>query len=207
MISLFIDTCNKNITLGLLDDNKLLLSKSFINDNNLSEKLLPSIKELIKDAGFIVNDIKRIYVGIGPGSFTGIRIGVTVAKTLAWALKIDIIPISSLEIIASTTNEGNICSLIDARRGYVYASIYDSDLNNLLEDQYILLEDLKEHTSKYSSITYVGYEDIIDNISEPVINIEKVVNKHISDKPINPHKINPLYLKRTEAEEKHDRKD
>ena len=207
MISLFIDTCNKNITLGLLEENKLISSKSFINDNDLSEKLLPLIKELIEKQNYMVSDLNKIYVAIGPGSFTGIRIGVTVAKTLAWALKIDIIPISSLEVIASSVESGNACSIIDARRGYVYAGVYNNKLENKLEDQYILLEDLLKITSKLENITYYGYEDLKEDIINPNVDIEKIVNKHINDKPINPHLVNPIYLKKTEAEEKHDRKD
>ena len=118
MISLFLDTCNKNIVIGLLEDNKLIDKTVYINDNNLSEKLLPSIKELLDK-----NNLNRIYVSVGPGSFTGIRIGLTVAKVMAWSLKIDIIPISSLEAIASTDSDYNyICPMIDARRGYVFAS-------------------------------------------------------------------------------------
>lgn len=198
MISLFLDTCNKNIVIGLLEDNKLIDKTVYINDNNLSEKLLPSIKELLEKNNIRVNNLNRIYVSVGPGSFTGIRIGLTVAKVMSWSLKIDIIPISSLEAIASTDSDYNyICPMIDARRGYVYASLYDKELNNIIKDQYIKQEDFTNLLKDYK-YEIVSYES--DN--KPILNIEKIVAKHVNDKSINPHKLNPIYLKLTEAEEK-----
>lgn len=198
MISLFLDTCNKNIVIGLLEDNKLIDKTVYINDNNLSEKLLPSIKELLDKNNIKVNNLNRIYVSVGPGSFTGIRIGLTVAKVMSWSLKIDIIPISSLEAFASTDSDYNyICPMIDARRGYVYASLYDKELNNIIKDQYIKREDFTNLLKDYK-YEIVSYES--DN--KPIINIEKIVAKHVNDKSINPHKLNPIYLKLTEAEEK-----
>ena len=198
MISLFLDTCNKNIVIGLLEDNKLIDKTIYINDNNLSEKLLPSIKELLDKNNIKVNNLNRIYVSVGPGSFTGIRIGLTVAKVMSWSLKIDIIPISSLEAIASTDSDYNyICPMIDARRGYVYASLYDKELNNIIKDQYIKQEVFTNLLKDYK-YEIVSYES--DN--KPILNIEKIVAKHVNDKSINPHKLNPIYLKLTEAEEK-----
>ena len=142
MISLFLDTCNHNIIIGLLKDNKLVDSIVFVNDNNLSERLLPSIKDILDKNNIDKKELEKIYISIGPGSFTGIRIGVTVAKTIAWSLKIKIIPVSSLEVMASTSTEKYICPIIDARRGYVYAGLYDSNLNIVMEDKYIDLEKL-----------------------------------------------------------------
>ncbi len=202
MISLFLDTCNHKIIIGLLKDNKLVDSINFVNDNNLSEKLLPSIKTILDNNCIDKKDLDNIYVSIGPGSFTGIRIGVTVAKTIAWALKIKIIPISSLEVMASTSESDYICPIIDARRGFVYSGLYDNKLNNIIEDKYINLDELLNNLDK-DNIEFVSYDDIVDGI-EPNPNIEKIVNKHCDDKGINPHSVNPIYLKRTEAEEKND---
>lgn len=202
MISLFLDTCNHQIFIGLLKDNKLIDRFSFINDNNLSEKLLPSIKEILDHNSIDKKELNEIYVSIGPGSFTGIRIGVTVAKTMAWSLKIKIIPVSSLEVMASTSEKKYICPIIDARRGYVYAGLYDNKLNNIIEDKYINLDELLNDIDR-DNVEFISYDDIVDNI-EPNPNIEKVINKHCNDEGINPHSVNPIYLKRTEAEEKND---
>lgn len=206
MISLFLDTCNKNIIIGLVKNNELINKKIFVNDNNLSESLLPIIKETFSEVKIDIKELERIYIAVGPGSFTGIRIGVTVAKVMAWSLKIDIIEVSSLETIASSnTSKKYICPLIDARRGYVYAGLYDNELNNIIENKYVSLEQFNEDLKKYEDILYLSYENINNSI-EPDVDILKIINKHKNDKSINPHKINPIYLKRTEAEENLDRK-
>ena len=69
----------------------------------------------------------------GPGSFTGIRVGVSIDKVIAWGFNIPIIPVSSLELLATTNQEFKYSiPIIDARRGYVYAGVYDSENNNIL---------------------------------------------------------------------------
>lgn len=204
MISLFLDTCSQIIRIGILFDNKLIDYLEFQNDNKLSEKLLPAIKKIIDKNNYKVNDLNRIYISVGPGSFTGIRIGVTVAKVMAWSLNIDIIPISSLEIMASYDSEKKyVCSFIDARRGFVFAGVYDKDLNTYMEDRYISFDDLLEKINDIKEDTlFVSNDSNFISCIEPKIDVEKIVLKHFNDKSINPHKVNPIYLKLTEAEEK-----
>ena len=202
MISLFLDTCSQIIRLGVLSDGKLIDYTEFTNDNKLSEKLLPAIKDMLDKNKYRVNDLNRIYISVGPGSFTGIRIGVTVAKVIAWSL--NIIPISSLELMASyDTDKKYICSFMDARRGFVFAGIYDNELNVYIEDKYVLFDQLLEEMKDIKDVTlFVSNDDNYISCVEPKINVEKIVLKHINDKSVNPHNVNPIYLKLTEAEEK-----
>ena len=100
-----------------------------------------------------------------------------------------------------------ICPLVDARRGYVFGALYDNKLHSIIKDQYIKLDELLKDVSSYNDVLFVSYEPLTINIKEPNINIEKIVNKHITDNSVNPHSINPIYLKKTEAEEKHDQRD
>jgi len=204
MISLFLDTCSQIIRLGVLSDSKLIDYTEFTNDNKLSEKLLPAMKEMLEKNKYRVNDLNRIYISVGPGSFTGIRIGVTVAKVIAWSLNIDIIPISSLEVMASyDTDKKYICSFMDARRGFVFAGIYDNELNTYIEDKYILFDQLLEEIKDIKDNTlFVSNDDNYISCVESKINVERIVLKHINDKSVNPHNVNPIYLKLTEAEEK-----
>ena len=160
----------------------------------MSSSIMGVIDEAFQTSGIKPKDIDKIFAVNGPGSFTGIRVGLTVAKTMAWSLKIPVVPISSLELIASGTPSDNNIALIDARRGYVYAGGYDKELNNTFEDKHILLENIKEGT-------FISYDDI-ENAVKPNIDVLKVIHKHEKDKGINPHKLNPKYLKLTEAEEK-----
>ena len=204
MISLFLDTCSQIIKLGILFDNKLVDYIEFTNDNKLSEKLLPAIKEMLDKNNYKVNDLNRIYISVGPGSFTGIRIGVTVAKVIAWSLNIDIIPISSLEVMASfNTDKKYVCSFMDARRGFVFAGVYDNELNTYIEDKYVLFDNLLEEIKNIKDDTlFVSNDNNYISCVEPKTNVEKIILKHINDKSVNPHNVNPIYLKLTEAEEK-----
>lgn len=204
MISLFLDTCSLIIKIGLLKEKNLIDYVEFENDNKLSEKLLPVMKNMLDKNGYKVNDLNRIYISVGPGSFTGIRIGVTVAKVIAWSLNIDIIPISSLEVMASyDTDKKYVCSFIDARRGYVYAGIYNNDLSNYVSDKYIKFDTLENDIKNIKDdILFVSESNNFVSCNKPKIDILKIVNKHVNDLPTNPHKVNPIYLKLTEAEEK-----
>lgn len=196
MISLFLDTSSHNLIAGIYKDTEELVLNIEENDNNLSKRVLPFIDKTIKQAEISVKDINKIFVVNGPGSFTGIRIGVAAAKTMAWALKIDICPISELEVMASGKTTKTM-ALIDARRGYVYAGMYEH-LKNIMEDQYIELDILKK---KYKDVTYVSYDNI-EGAEMPKLNIKKIIKKHLKNKSVNPHSLNPCYLKKTEAEEK-----
>jgi len=200
MISLLIDTSTSNLTVSIINNQNILYKyqESILSD--MSSKILPIIDSGLNKLNFKLNDIDRIFVVNGPGSFTGIRVGVTVAKTIAWALKKDIIHLSSLELIATTpTAKKYIVSMIDARRGNVFAGIYDRELNCIKEDKLISLEELSDLNSDYE---YVSYDNInLDSVIKPNINILKIINKHINDEGVNPHNLNPNYLKLTEAEE------
>ena len=98
MISLFLDTSSKNLIVELLKDNEVLFSKNKETLNNHSEFLLPFINEGLNENNILPKQIDKIFVVVGPGSFTGTRIGVTVGKTLAYSIKKNIIPVSSLKM-------------------------------------------------------------------------------------------------------------
>lgn len=196
---LFIDTSSSYINIVIISDDKILFNHHEKVDKDMSNKIIPIIDNGFKSCPFELKDINKIIVVNGPGSFTGVRIGVTVAKTIAWSLKIDIISISSLEFLASTpTNKQYLVPMIDARRGNVFAGIYDKNLNNIFPDQLISYEQLSNKIDdNYEQISYD-----FDNFIKPNCDIIKVIHKHKNDKPINAHLLNPNYLKLTEAEEK-----
>lgn len=188
---LFIDTCSNCLIISTIINNKIDYFFIDKNNNDTSSKVMKVLKEAVAD----INTVDKIFVVNGPGSFTGIRVGVTIAKTIGFCLNIPIIKLSELELLATTNTDTKYnVSLIDARRGYVYAGIYDKDLNCYLQDQHILLNDIK----------YPNSYTIIDNYDN--IDLIKMIKKHEFDDPINPHDLKPNYLKRTEAEEKLDDK-
>lgn len=203
MIRLFVDTSSKFITIGLIDDNGIISIYNEKQEKDLSTMLVNKIDSMLRDSDLTVKNIEEIYVVNGPGSFTGIRIGLTFCKVLAWSLNIKIIPISSLEFIASTPFEGDyIVPMIDARRDNVFAGIYDKNLNVIENDNFISFNDIVKSSLKFNNVVYISYDnfDSID-IDEPRPSIIKCIKKHINDEYINPHTLNPNYLKLTEAEE------
>ncbi|MDO4962650.1 MAG: tRNA (adenosine(37)-N6)-threonylcarbamoyltransferase complex dimerization subunit type 1 TsaB [bacterium] len=201
MRSLFLNTTSSFVNIAILEDNNILYNYEDKIINDASSKIMPIIYEGFNKINFTINDIDNIFVVNGPGSFTGIRIGVTVGKTIAWALKKKIIPISSLEFLATTqTSKKYIVPLIDARRGNVFAGIYDNNLNVIKKDSLINLELLiKDLNSDYSFVSNDEFD--IENIIKPKVDILKIVGKHLTDLGVNPHNLNPNYLKLTEAEE------
>lgn len=201
MISLFIDTCTSNLIVSIIKDSEILKTYNKSIKTDLSVKLFPVMQDIFNESNLTPKDIDMIFVTNGPGSFTGIRIGVTVAKTFAWALKKTVIPISSLEFIATTSvKEDYIVPIIDARRDCVYAGIYNEHLDAIMSDRYISIDDLKKEIGN-KSIKFISYDEFesIDSM-KPRIDIIKIVEKYKRDKGINPHKLNPNYLKLTEAE-------
>lgn len=199
MISLFIDTSISYPTISIIKDSEVLFLFNEEIKSDMSSKILPIIDTGIKKSNISLNLIDKIFVVNGPGSFTGVRIGVTIAKTIAWSLKIPVIPISSLEYIATTnTSKKYLVSMIDARRGNVFAGIYDTNLNCIKEDLLINKDELlKNINNDYELVSYDRFEDVI----EPNTSVLKIINKHIDDKGVNPHNLKPNYLKLTEAEE------
>ena len=203
MISLFLDTSIKYITISISKDNKQLYFFHEKVFEDLSIKLLPMIDEALKTTSIEINDIDKIYIVNGPGSFTGIRIGLTFAKILAWSLNVEIVPISSLELIATTSTESDyIIPYIDARRGNCFISIYDKNLNVIENDQFVNFDNFIDKLDKNKSYEIVSYDDLECGKLFPNIDVMKIINKHNNDIGVNPHSLNPNYLKDTEAEEK-----
>ena len=195
---LFIDSATTNLVVAIINEGKI----AYIYDNNdghdTSSKMMPVLAEAFENTGLKPQDIDKIFVVTGPGSFTGIRVGLTVAKTMAYALNIPIVPISSLEVMASCSGG---TALINARRGYVFAGTYDEKLNVIYPDSYVLMSDKLDKP-------YISYDEFEFTVEKPKIDVLKVIKKHENDYPINPHTLKPNYLKMTEAEEnfnKHDR--
>lgn len=200
MTSLFLDTSTSFPTIALVKDNDVLFNYHEEIKNDMSSKILPIIEKGLKENNISIKSIDKIFVVNGPGSFTGVRIGVTIAKTIAWALNKDLIPISSIEYMATTnSNKKYLIPMIDARRDNVFSGIYDSNLNCIQNDSLISIEELLK--GKDSNYELLSYDNIKDTI-KPNPNILKIINKHINDKGINPHQLKPNYLKLTEAEEK-----
>ena len=201
---LYIDTSSSYLYSAILEDTKVLAEVKKEFGTSLSEEALPEIAKLFDTANLKPKEINKIIVVNGPGSFTGIRIGVTIAKTYAWALKLDIISISALEAMSISCNKKtNHIPIIDARRGYVFAGIYDENSNIIFSPKHILVEDLDKELEKLDNYTIISNDELDNykNIEKYNPDISKIVERVMDREPINPHAVNPEYLKLTEAEE------
>ena len=193
---LLIDTATSYLIVSIVIDDKLVYLYNEEEGHRMSERVMPVIAEAFDKAGIKPNNLDMILATTGPGSFTGIRVGLTVAKTMAWSLKIPVVPISTLEVMVSGYDDKKSVGLINARRGFVYAGIYDDKLNVILEDRYDSLDDISLDGN------LVSYDLFDFEVKKPKLDVLKIVSKHKDDIPVNPHLLNPKYLKRTEAEEK-----
>lgn len=200
MKTLLINTCTNRIIVAIADENTIFSFCNKFVENQMSNVIMEYVQKAFNEAKLEPNEIDKIIITVGPGSYTGIRIGVTIAKTFAWALKKEIVPISSLEMmISGYETDELLIPYINARRNCVFAGIYDSKLNLINSDKYINLDELKKSIEGKKYI-FVSDDDLVES-EAPKIDILKIVNKYKNDKGINPHSLNPVYLKNTEAEE------
>jgi tRNA threonylcarbamoyladenosine biosynthesis protein TsaB len=163
MTILAIDTSNYTLGIALLDDEKVIGEYVTNIKVNHSVRAMPAVQSLMKDCGILPSQLTKIVVAKGPGSYTGVRIGVTIAKTLAWSLNIPIVGVSSLEILAASIGRyfsGYVSPLFDARRGQIYTGLYqfqNGNLTNILKDQNILTTEWVERLRNLDqSILFVG---------------------------------------------------
>lgn len=202
MISLFLNTSSRYLNIAILKDNKVINEKNLELEKDLSALALFEIEKLFKETQLKPNDIDEIYCVDGPGSFTGLRVGITIAKVYAWSLNKKLYKVSSLYTMATSINNDYIIPLIDARRGYVFAGIYDKDYNQVLKDQYISLENLKNIVENLEGqYTYVTLDDFDFQTQKYIPNLNNTF-KYIKKEEADPYTFIPNYLKKTEAEEK-----
>ena len=201
---LYIDTSSSYLNTALVDDNNLLASINEEFGQSLSEVVVPKIVSMFQENNIEPKDIDKIIVVNGPGSFTGIRIGITIAKVYAWSLNIPITTIDSLGAMAISSNDKKVhIPMINARRGYVYGAIYDEDNRILLKPQHIKQIDLEKEYQKYPNREIISNDEleINEQIKSYTPDFLKIVNFYKDKENINPHAVNPEYLKLTEAEE------
>ena len=148
MIYLGIDTSNSPLAIALVKDGITLIEENTNLKINHSLTAMPAIEEMMAKAKISPADLTHIAAAEGPGSYTGVRIGLTIAKTLAWSLKIPLHTVSSLKVLASNGRyfDGLICPVMDARRGTAFTGLYEGEtLETVIPDQH---SDLKEFLEK-----------------------------------------------------------
>ena len=205
---LAISTSSKNASVSLLEDDKLIKELNNTNERTHSEKLMPLVDELLKSCNVLLSDINLIACDVGPGSFTGIRIGVATVKALSEVNKIPIASCSSLEALSYNVNDSEyICSILDARNNQVYSAIFDKN-HNLISDYFADdINNLSPIFQKYSNLVFVGdgakllnnsneFDNTIYSRNVGICGYKKYLNHEIID---SDH-LSVLYLRKSQAE-------
>lgn len=189
MYTLFISTYDKLITIALLKNSKQITVLEEVSKQNHSTLVMPMIDNILKSNSITTNDLNEIIVVNGPGSFTGVRIGVVIAKTLAYSLNIPIKTITSLEciLVSNKSDKNKLATITDTKGKYV--GYFNKDNEFLEEFKYLKSSEFEEY--KKDKEEYL----IIDN----KFDIESIYN-YLKDKnSINPHLVNPIYIKGIDA--------
>ena len=213
-----IDTSTKTTAIGLIEDGEVLCDYNLTGRVAHSESVTDMIHEIFKKFEFSLNDIDLIAVGIGPGSFTGLRIGITIAKVMAFALDKEVIGVSSL-VANSMSDDGLVSTIVDARRGNVYASIIknEDEPEVLFEDEILSFEKFKDELKKYHDITIAGLDGdkFIAEISNGKLSKDKAMKgsniaslgliDYKKNGPMDAFNLVPNYLKISQAEAQYEK--
>ena len=188
MVVLFIDTCNRMLAIGLAKDDKLIYKKEYDAFKKQSELLAKEIDICFKETNTKANEVNKVVVTNGPGSYTGIRIGLTFAKVFATSLKIELVLISSLFALAGKRE--NVISLIDAKGKRAYYGIYNKG-EVVKQDCVDYLTNININGYELVGDTYLfNKEEKCNSIVENMFDIYKYINKEE-----NPALAKAIYLK------------
>jgi tRNA threonylcarbamoyladenosine biosynthesis protein TsaB len=186
---LVIDTATNLLVVGLKNDDKNII-RTRLGKNDNAAYLVNEIEVLLNEENIKLENLDKIIVGIGPGSYTGNRVAVVVAKTLAYSKNIKLEKISSLLLLSSGYE--NITAAIDARRGFYFANNHTFG-KSISGDNYISLDKLKENK-----------DYIILNEDTIKVDLDIIINNSEEVKDV--FLLEPNYLRKTEAENEYDQK-
>ena len=226
---LAIDSSSTAASVAVMEDDKLLVELVVNYQRTHSEKLIPMIEETLKHCGLKAKDVDVFAASIGPGSFTGLRIGVTTLKVMAQALNKPVVGISTLEALAFNLPycDGILCPIIDAQREMVYSCLYEwrgDQLEALQEPVVIsineLLEELKVQGKR---VVFLG--DAVDKFKQDITAVLKeqatfppsawtivraasigaLALKRIEEgQLIAPEELLPIYMRKSQAENQYE---
>lgn len=209
-----IDTSGKTASVALCTEDKVLAQTTVYTSLTHSQVILPICSDVLKNAGVELSDVDGIAVAMGPGSYTGLRIGISAVKAICFAQNKPCIGISTLEGLANNVSlhKGIICAVMAARLDLVYCAVFESDgckVERLTEDEIMSLSDLNEILEQYEgAIALVG--DAADKlegekyiVAPPHLKLQLATGLCAAafDKEMStPDKLDAAYLQITKAE-------
>lgn len=208
MICLFFDTSSDLLKVSLIKDNKIIFDKELHTKNDHSSYLVPTIDEAFKSNNIDFKELDEIIVGNGPGSFTGTRISIAVAKTYAFSFNIPVYMISSLEeLIYDNDGYDFYVPIIEEKKENLYFSIFDKDKKRVMDDTYssteYMYKKLEELDGKILLISLSDKEyEKYDTVKASINALNIIKNIDVNNEKVNPHLLKPNYIKKIEAEAK-----
>lgn len=210
MLTLAISTSSKICSVALLENDKPIKELNIDNQKTHSENLLPLIDELFKSTNKNVSELDLIACDVGPGSFTGIRIGISTTKAIAEVNQIPVVACTSLEALSYNTKGNIICSLIDARNNQVYCGIFN-EKHNLIKDYMaddinVIIKNLPEGVINFVGDGAVLHTNLLNGaVSEDnEIHASNIgicaYNKYKNGITETADAIVPMYLRKSQAE-------
>lgn len=208
MICLFFDTSSDLLKVSLIKDNNIIFDNELCTKNDHSSYLVPTIDKAFKSNNIDFKELDEIIVGNGPGSFTGTRISIAVAKTYAFSFNIPVYMISSLEeLIYDNDGYDFYVPIIEEKKDNLYFSIFDKDKKRVIDDTYSNIEYMYKKLDKlYGKILLISlsnkeYEKY-DTVKASINSLNIMKNIDANNKKVNPHLLKPNYIKKIEAESK-----
>ena len=208
MICLFFDTSSDLLKVSLIKDNKIIFDNELHTKNDHSSYLVPTIDEAFKSNNIDFKELDEIIVGNGPGSFTGTRISIAVAKTYAFSFNIPVYMISSLEeLIYDNDGYDFYVPIIEEKKDNLYFSIFDKDKKRVMDDTYssteYMYKKLEELDGKILLISLSNKEyEKYDTVKASINALNIMKNIDVNNEKVNPHLLKPNYIKKIEAEAK-----
>jgi len=215
---LSVETSGKVCAVALTEDNNLIKEEIIEDENTHSVKLMPLVDKLLKETNTNINDIDLFACDIGPGSFTGIRIGVSTIKAFLDVTNKKAVGVSSLEILAESVKDGIVCSLIDAKNQNVYCGIFEKDKNECKQIEELKFDNINNIINSVKNINkkiiFVGdgsiaYKDMIECELEnaKILEDSKLNARNIGqiafrkkEQAVDTHNLKPIYLRASNAE-------
>lgn len=195
-----IDTANTGLTVIVKKGEK---TYSFRDDKcgvRHSIALMPALEELLKKAGLELKDVDFFAVVVGPGSFTGIRIGVSTVSALALKLKKPCLKVTSFDTMAYNIKDSKVLTLIDAKHGGFYASAYQ-DLKVIIPPCFISLEEVLKLAKEYRAVKIEEVSGIEAEKVDPVLGLIYAIEGLKGNLSLDLNEIAPLYIRKSQAEE------
>lgn len=189
---LVIDTATKYIFLALIIDGQEVQTVYEKGSNDHSVTIMPHIKSMLDKEEITLKEIDQVIAGVGPGSYTGVRIGVTIAKMIGYLNNIEVFKVSSLALMASHSDNPCVLAFVDARRGNGFMGLYFNVENSLVGER----DDVHANVEEYMKSIPCDFEVVTEGKPK----VMKLINTKAVEKVEDIHTLVPNYLRQTEAE-------